>query len=152
VPVTNIARPVPGQQGVTLRAVYRHKGGQKGGRHAYAGVLRPDVSQEEAVAGSGLRAARGRAAVRGHPREGKRQGGGKDWARCPTVGQKRKKKAKRCKKNDQNYGGGGKGDTKASWHEERKGTEKGEGTGGAGGESVQGRKGTEICCAILKDG
>jgi hypothetical protein len=53
VPVTNIARPVPGQQGVTLRAVHRHTGGQQGGRHAYAGVLRSDVSQEKAVAGAG---------------------------------------------------------------------------------------------------
>jgi hypothetical protein len=28
---------------------------------------------------------------------------------------------------------GKRGDTRASWHEERKGTEKGRGTGGAGG-------------------
>jgi hypothetical protein len=67
-----IARTVPGQQSVTLRAVHRHKGGQQGGRHAYAGVLRPDVSQEKAVAGAGLQAARDRAAVRRHPREGGR--------------------------------------------------------------------------------
>jgi hypothetical protein len=35
---------------------------------------------------------------------------------------------------------GKRGDTRASWHEERKGTEKGESPGGAGGESVWGRK------------
>jgi hypothetical protein len=75
-PVT-IAGRVPGQQGVTLQAVHRHKGCQQGGRHAYAGVLRPDVSQEEVVAGAGLRAARDRAAVRGHPGERGRQGGRK---------------------------------------------------------------------------
>jgi hypothetical protein len=76
-------------------------------------------------------------------------GQGRAW--CPTVGQKRKKKAKVVKTMTSIPEVGKRGDTRASWHEERKGTETWEGSGGAEGESVRGRKGTEVRCAICKD-